>query len=236
MRRILPLAILPLLAVAPAARAADFSATPALVSDYDFRGISLSARDLAAQLSLDLALDHGIALNAFVSQVDFGLPGVDLELDYTLSWSHEFDAAGLEGGVAYYSYPGDASLDYAEYYVGASRALSEAIGVDGRVWYSWDYAGTGEHASYVETNAYVALPANLALRLHVGHSDGRYWDTQYGGGYLDWAVGVGTSVGMVEVELALVDGSQLPDEAGADVNSTDRKLVLSVAAGFSWSR
>jgi uncharacterized protein (TIGR02001 family) len=75
------LALMAVAAVGTVARA-EVSSTVTLASDYDFRGISQSAKDPALQLSLDWAGDSGFYVGAWASNVDFGPDTVsDVELD-----------------------------------------------------------------------------------------------------------------------------------------------------------
>ena len=64
------------------ASADGFSSTVTGVSDYDFRGVSLSATDPALQASVDFAADSGFYAGAWVSNIDYGsaIDG-DIELD-----------------------------------------------------------------------------------------------------------------------------------------------------------
>jgi uncharacterized protein (TIGR02001 family) len=222
-----------LLATLPPSHAADLSFTPAFASDYDFRGISNSALKPAFQPSLDLSTDSGFRANLWASNVEFGVPDVDVEVDYSLAWSGDAAGLNLDTGVAIYTYPGASDLNYPEAWAGLAKKFGDTLTVDGKLWYSWDYAGTDRSATYVETNATLGLPlGGLELSLHAGYSSGDYWDDVNGQGYLDYAVGVGRTFGRLDVALKFIDGSDLPDLAGTDVYSTDRKLVLSIATQF----
>lgn len=60
---------------------AGVSGTVTATNDYDFRGISQSATDIALQGSLDWAHDSGFFLGAWASNVDFSSPGADFKED-----------------------------------------------------------------------------------------------------------------------------------------------------------
>jgi uncharacterized protein (TIGR02001 family) len=226
---------LSLLAAAPSAWALEASVTPTVASDYDFRGISLTGLDPAYQLSLDVATESGFSGNIFASNVDFGEPDVDIEIDYTLGWNGSADSFDWDTGIAYYSYPNGSDLNYPETWVGISKAFTEGFSLDGRIWYSWDYAGVDESGTYVETNATYGLPiGNIDLGLHAGYSSGNYWDSVYGQSYFDYSVSLSKSIARLDFAIALIDGSDLPDEPGTDLNSTDRKVVLSVSTTLPW--
>ncbi|HEY7740572.1 MAG TPA: TorF family putative porin, partial [Steroidobacteraceae bacterium] len=57
---------------ATAAANAEVSYTVTAVSDYDFRGVSLSAKDPALQASIDYAHDSGFYAGAWASNIDYG--------------------------------------------------------------------------------------------------------------------------------------------------------------------
>ena len=57
--------------------------TVTAVSDYDFRGISLSAKDPALQGSIDWAAANGFYVGAWASNIDYG-PGVDGDIEVDL--------------------------------------------------------------------------------------------------------------------------------------------------------
>lgn len=216
-------------------QAADFSFSPAVVSDYDFRGMSLSAREPAVQLSFDVAADNGLYGNVWVTNTDFGEPDVDIEIDFAAGWSGGTDDLTWDGGVGVYTYVNGSEFNYPELWLGLTKGISEAVSLDGRLWYAWDYAGVQQSAIYLETNATIGLPwGGLDLALHAGHSSGQYWDANYGGGYFDYSLGVARSLGRLDVAVTYVNGSDLPDTPGSDVNSTDPKVVLSLSTTLPW--
>jgi len=89
-----------LLLVAGAAAHAELSGTVGVVSDYDFRGISLSAKDPALQGSIDWAADSGFYAGAWASNIDYG-DGYDgnIELDLYAGFAGEtrVGSAGMSG-------------------------------------------------------------------------------------------------------------------------------------------
>jgi uncharacterized protein (TIGR02001 family) len=224
-----------LLCAMPSAHAWEASFTPAITSEYDFRGITLTARKPALQLSFDVAADNGFAAGIAASNVDFGLPDVDVELNYTVGWSGAAGSLGWSAGAAYYSYPNGSELDYPEFWLGLGTEINETVSLEGRLWYSSDYAGAAEDATYLEMNATLALPLDgVDLSLHAGYSSGDYWDLINDGGYFDYSIGVGKRFARWDLALAFVDGSDLPSTPGTDLNSTERKVVLSVATTLPW--
>jgi uncharacterized protein (TIGR02001 family) len=83
--------------VTPAAFAQDaasgmtFDASLGVVSDYRYRGLSLSDEAPALQIDATLATDSGLYANVFASTIDeYGLDadgdGAQVEIDYALGW------------------------------------------------------------------------------------------------------------------------------------------------------
>ncbi|MCS6946514.1 MAG: TorF family putative porin [Steroidobacteraceae bacterium] len=215
------------------ASALELSLTPAVTSDYDFRGISQSARDPAIQLSFDVATNSGWGFYIWGSQIDFG-PGsdTDTEIDYSLFYGGGSDeTAKWEVGAVYYTYLSESDFNYPEFYVGIAKPLSDKFSLEGKLWFSNDYVAADENAFYAEANASYSLPNNWALNFHVGHSWGDYWDAANDGGYTDFALGIGYTYKNFTFDLKYVDTTDLPDPGG-DVFATESKVVLTVSASF----
>ena len=212
---------------------ADVSFTPTIVSDYDFRGISLSKRSPAAQGELDVSASNGLKGYVWASNTDIVVPGLGTEIDLMAGWSGG-EKLVWDVGLVYYTYPGHNAFAYPEAYVGVSSNLSEKFNLGGKIWYSNDYAAVGDSGAYYEANATVGLPWwDLSLGLHVGHSAGKYWDNASGGGYTDLAVGVSKSIEKLNLSLKVIDGSNLKDGDTA-LLSTDRKVVFGIATTLPW--
>ena len=187
----------------------EVSANVALTSDYKFRGISQSDESPALQGGFDLGFDNGMYIGTWASSVDFDTDGDgfdgSLELDYYVGWASDItDTVGVDVGVLYYSYPGDDGPDgdYLEFY----GRVSIADGTLGFA-YSDDYYGETDTFYYLHGEYSFALGNNLSLDLHVGYNDldedgGFLSDGQ--DSYIDYSVGLSTSVASVDLSLALV--------------------------------
>ena len=224
---------LALMAMASMAQA-ELTLTPTIVSDYDFRGISLSARDPAPQLSLDFAHDSGFGFGVWASNTDLGTK-TNTEIDFNPSFNGGSDETFNWGvGMTYYTYVSESSLNYPEYWVGISKPFTDKFSASAKFWYSNDLNAANESGTYIEVNARVELPKNFGLELHAARSDGDYWDLVNGDGYTDFAVGLTYSWNDINFGLKYIDGSDLPD-AGVDLLSTESKVVFSVTKSFSLS-
>jgi len=191
-----------LLALTGAAQA-QFSSTVTAATEYDFRGISLSANDPVLQASIDYAFGNGFAIGAWASNLDYG-PAYDgkTELDFYGGYTGTInDKASWTVGAVLYDYPGSDELlatpqrpvaklqiePYPEYYLGGTFGP-----VSLKQWYSNDFGASSVAGLYTEANYTQALPANWTLSVHAGYSYGEYWeDDGPGGGELfDYSIGL----------------------------------------------
>jgi uncharacterized protein (TIGR02001 family) len=102
-----------LLAPAPAAAQQSIDSlgltvtvTPAVVSDYLFRGISQTRSRPAAQGAIDIEHSSGLYVGGFISNVAF--PGTNLRQEVDFTFGYRFEVAGvkLDLGGTYFGYPG----------------------------------------------------------------------------------------------------------------------------------
>jgi uncharacterized protein (TIGR02001 family) len=236
------LAAFALLATAAAANA-EVTGTAAIVSDYDFRGISQSGEDPAVQLSIDYGHESGWYAGVWGSSVDhFGDPidGVgeaSTEVDVYTGYKFGTDAVSFDVGLVYYAYPGVSNINYAELYGKVTAGI-----FTGSVYYTNDYSGNDDYAELVWLDPaidggaafYVAGDVNIpagpvTVGLHAGYSDGDGIEGLLGveDSYFDYSVGVSYSASNVTLSLKWVaaDG----DDAGSD----DR-VVLGISTALPW--
>jgi uncharacterized protein (TIGR02001 family) len=224
------------LAVAGAAHAGEFSSTITATTDYDFRGVSLSAKDPALQVSLDWAADSGFYVGAWASNIDSG-PDVDGDLELDLYGGFSGETAGGLGwdvGLVWYLYPDSSAsatkekiADYPEIYAGISYGPFEL-----KQWYSNDLFGADVDGLYTEANASFELPAGFTLGLHLGYNYGDAFD---GFEYLDYSVAVGYTLGNFDLELKYT-GTDLSgqDKITDDVFNTEGRVIFSVSTTLPW--
>ena len=223
-----------LLLVSGTAAHAELSGTVGVVSDYDFRGISLSATDPALQGSIDWAAESGFYVGAWGSNIDYG-QGVDgdIEIDLYAGYAGETEGGlGWDVGLVYYTYPGSDDIsDYPELYGALSYKWFEL-----KQWYSNDLSGLDEDGFYTEANGSFELPANFGLNLHIGYQYGDAWD---GSEFMDYSVGVGYTLGNFDLELKYVDtdlGSGDLAFSSDDVFNTEGRAIFSVSSTFPWGK
>lgn len=144
---------------------AQVSGSAALVSDYRFRGVSLSDENPAAQLSI--AYDHssGWYAGAFASTIELADQAQrNLQtLAYVGYARRVHPGLNWEVGASYSAFSGAGGYDYPEVYCGIAWDK-----LSGRIYYAPDYFGQGSRVLYAELNGALALRDRLHLIGHVG--------------------------------------------------------------------
>jgi uncharacterized protein (TIGR02001 family) len=188
---------------------AQVSGSATLLSDYRFRGVSLSDGQPAAQLGVAWERDDGWYAGAFASSTRlYGHTGMQL-LAY-LGYAHRLHAGlSWEAGAEYAAfsrYPGDS---YPEVYLGLATDKLSA-----RLYYAPRYFSEDDAAFYAELNGNHALNERFRLLGHVGwlQRSGHGADPDQGAQRrrFDVRIGVGAALGGFDLQLARVasDGSR----------------------------
>ena len=194
----------------------------ALVTDYRFRGLSLSGGDFAVQGSVNVNHSSGFYAGAWASSLEDSPVYGSTELDVYAGWTGQI-ASGVTAdvGLLYYVYPngnvGDANVF--EPYASISGSLGPATAKVG-VAYAWkqDSLG-GDDNLYLYTDWSLAVPETpLSVSAHLGYTDGALSPKLLTGvstsGGLDYSVGaayqitpaLSLGVSYVGVEGASIDG------------------------------
>lgn len=170
-----------------AAQAPDVAWNVAVTSDYVFRGFSQTDEEPALQGGVDLTFESGFYAGAWASNVDFG-DDTDAEVDLYGGYRTEAGGFALDFGVIGYLYVNAPDLtddyDYVEFKAAASRAVGP-VTLGGAVYYSPDFFGADEEATYVEANAAFTPAPKWTVNAAVGY---QYLDVNED--YGTWNAGV----------------------------------------------
>ena len=193
----------------------SLSGNAAIVSDYRFRGVSLSGGDPAIQGGIDIGHDSGFYVGAWGSSIDGGAYG-SMELDLYGGYAAEL-APGVEFdiGLLYYMYPNGTpgvDLDYFEPYASISSTIGP-VGATLGVAYAWEQNSLGgDDNLYVYTDFELGVPNTpLTLTAHLGYTDGVLAPPLLTGlstddSAFDWSVGASfTVLGGLTVGVSYVD-------------------------------
>lgn len=214
-------AALLLAAGAASAQSAEVSFNATVTSDYVFRGFSQTDQDPAFQIGADLTAGVFYA-GAWASNVDFG---DDTKAEFDVYGGVRGEAAGfdLDLGLVGYFYadePTGADYNFYEVKAAASRAVGPAT-VGLAVYYSPDFFGVDETATYVELNGEWAVTDRLSLS---GAAGEQYLDVN--DDYSTWNIGVGYALNdALGLDLRYHD----TDVAGA---LSEQRFVASLSLGF----
>jgi uncharacterized protein (TIGR02001 family) len=144
---------------------AEFSGTATILSDYRYRGISLSSSNPAAQLGLAYDDPSGAYAGLFASSVQFAIsPHRELQAVPYIGYARRF-ASGVsaEVGAEYAAFTGPGDYNYAELYVGVTSEPFSA-----RLYYAPRYFGREPGSLYAEVNAAHPLSDRIRFLAHVG--------------------------------------------------------------------
>jgi uncharacterized protein (TIGR02001 family) len=209
---------------------AQFSSTWTAVSDYDFRGVSQSAKNPALQASADYAFgDSGFSIGAWASNVDFDVDD-DVELDLYVNYAKEINEQfTFTAGGTYYDYPlGSGLSGYPEFYIGANFSNFSI-----KQWYSDDFYAGGSTAAYTEANYTQPIGESFSLAFHAGYSWGDYWDE--GGEIVDYAIQGNWTVGNFTLFAKFTGTDASGDQkVEDDVNNNEPRALIGVMTTFPW--
>ncbi len=201
MRNVKILAAAGLLSMAGIAQA-DVTGTATITTDYDFRGFTQSANDVALQASIDYASEGGWYAGIWGSNIGYfsdfdAILGANnrfaqTEIDLYTGFKGTAGDLGWDAGIVYYAYPNASDLNYVEIYGKLSFSILSA-----GLYYSDDFGGLdgapngGVNSLFADSNPTAAgnqavatgesfylygdlnIPAGpLVIGLHAGYSDG----------------------------------------------------------------
>ena len=193
------------------------------VSDYQYRGYSLSGGDWALQGGLTLGAPHGFYFGVWGSEIEevgIGADGDGALIEIDLSVGKTFTARGWDWDVSllHYGYPDGDDLDYFEVPISASRtagAFTTLLGVE----YAPSQANLGD-----EDNLYLYVGGDYApehwpvsVNAQIGHEEGAFAD-----GKLDWQLGLARDIGPISLSVTYSDsdgpGSESSVTSGISLN------------------
>lgn len=204
-----------------AASAFDIVGGVAVVSDYRFRGVSLSDKDFAVQPTLTIKHSSGLYLGVWGSNLAAN-PGDDIEADLYAGFAGGSGPVTYDIGATYYMYPGVSAFNYLE----LTGKLGTTVGpatLGAQVSYVPSQDNTGNQDNiYLGTNAAIGIPNTpLTLTGSVGYEDGAF-----GANKVDWSLGVTASKYGFTAGVSYVDTNRFIGGLG------DAGVVFSLSYGF----
>lgn len=197
----------------------------AVVSDYRFRGVSLSNKDFALQPYLTVKHESGLYAGVWASNIADNA-GDDLEVDLYAGFSGGEELT-YDIGATYYLYPGVSSFNYVEFTGKLGSTIGPAtVGVQLSYVPSQDNTGNQDNI-YYGTNATIALPDSpISIVGSMGIEDGAF---SVGDEKVDWSLGLTAAVSGFTLGASYVDTNRRSTFAFKDSSAG---VVFSVSYGF----
>ena len=210
---------------------AQVSGIVALVSDYLYRGVTLSDGKPVPQLTLVYDHPDGWYLGTFASRIrQFGAESGNSYVSYAGYARRMASGNSWEAGVSSYAFPASSGLNFQEVYAGLATQR-----VSGRVSYSPNYLFPGMRTVYGEISTSEPLGDRLSLFAHAGYLNSlREGENHRPIRRTDARIGLGTSVDGWEAQLAWAGVRQrrIIGPAYGVPNGVSASLVLSLKRNF----
>jgi uncharacterized protein (TIGR02001 family) len=208
------------------------------VSDYRFRGISLSNEKVEVQPTITLTHESGFYAGVWGS----GLPKTDeygkVEVDLYAGWGGEVaPGTSVDIGATYYWYPDGKDAFGPVDYVEIIGKLSHDIGpvsATGTVAYAPSQKSLGSDDNiYLNFGLSSGIPNSpVTLDASLGYTSGSLGALAPGGDYLDWTVGATFAAGPMTFGIHYVDTDIKKSGIPAVDTLFDPTVVFKLGVGF----
>lgn len=199
----------------------------AVVTDYRFRGVSLSNNEPALQAGVELSTRTGLYVGTWSSTIpDYS--GAHAEVDAFTGYRHIALGWQFDVGAIGYLYPSGKNVNGYELYGSASRELAGTT-IKAGVSYTPQQSNFGNgDGAYLFAEVTTNLPNTpFTLRGHLGHETGVNAGPH--GDKIDWLISIDAALGPTTASLGWID-TNVPSHAGDDAYRS--ALIASLAIGF----
>lgn len=187
------------------APAIEVSASITAISDYSFRGISLSDRDPAVQASLEAEHRSGVYVGAWGSSIA-RYADTNAELDVYGGWRGTVGGLDLDLGAQAYLYPGGKGGNYAELIGSVSKTLGPAELQLGAAWSPAQKNIGNADNRYFFAGLSSGIPGTpLTISANLGHEKGSLGGPR--GKKWDWGLGAEAVLGRFRLGISWVDSN-----------------------------
>jgi uncharacterized protein (TIGR02001 family) len=192
------------------ASAADLSGEIGFVSDYRYRGVSLSEHNPALQASLTLEHGSGLYVTVWGSTLErIGRPSSS-EVDVTAGYERELTKwISFDLSATRYSYPSAGSDNYSEATAAVTLTRGPASAILG-FSYAPRQRGLRDNSGRRRDNSYASLQTAyevrgtpLTVKAGLGHERGAFDEVERGGKW-DWNFGGEATRGPAKLSLTYV--------------------------------
>ena len=203
-----------------------FSPTIDLVSDYRFRGISLSNSGPALQSGIE-AEANGFYAGVWASTIA-RFAGTKSELDIYGGWRGAVGGFDVDAGVVTYLYPRGDGTKYAELQASVGRTIGP-VEVKAGGYYAPSQKHIGTDNLYLYADLRAGLPNTpLTFTAGIGYEDGSLAGPD--GKKLDWSLGTEIAMEKFTIGLKYVDS----DVKKADDPDENAQAALVASVGWAF--
>jgi uncharacterized protein (TIGR02001 family) len=217
---------------------AQWSGSAIAVSDYRYRGVSLSRDRPALQASATWDDASGLYGGAFASTVQFPHRALSAQVVAFAGYAARVSGdLSLDVGGEYAAFAGSTDYGYAEAFAGVTWTVLTA-----RVHYAPRYFGIPGDSWYVELDAVQPLSDRLTLaahagRLFTGRSSGAYYPSvgmysPSGADPVDVRIALAADIGGFNVQLGWVASTHPEAAYPFYENARKRTVVVSASHAF----
>ena len=195
------------------------------VSDYRFRGISLSDKDPAFQPAVTLSHESGFYVGVWGSNIAEN-DGSDVEIDLLAGWGGTLGPIDVGVSATYYVYPGVQDINYAEFIATASHEFGNLTVGTTFAYTPKQGDAAPKRGLYGAVNASYAIPGTpLSVNGSYGIEDNAFYGNKH-----DYSIGlsadvIGFSIGANYVKATHTDNDPLGKG----------RIVLSISRSFETS-
>lgn len=206
-----------------------FNANVGVFSDYRFRGVSLSDRDVVLQGGFGVSHESGAYLGIWSSTIQ-EVNGAEAEIDLFGGFKHDLGPVSLDVGATGYVYPGGSAINYYELYIKGSHNFGP-LGATLSFYYAPDQKNLSERNYYINAAGSFAIPDTpFALSASVGYERGAFDYSQSetdprDNGKIDWSAGVSATWKQFTASVSYVDSNR-------ELNIGHAGVVASLVAAF----
>jgi uncharacterized protein (TIGR02001 family) len=203
-----------------------------VVSDYRFRGVSLSAEDPTLQGTFTVSHESGFYVGAWGSGLASGTPYGGSEIDIYGGWTGDVGGITLDANVTQYTYPnqdGTAPVDYLELLGSVSKDLGPVNAKVG-VGFVPKQSGYGNASGFYVYNDYaLGIPNTpFTLKAHGGYNKSDFSaDTKA----FDYSIGLDTNWKALTLGVSYVNTTIKP-RATREALGADGAVLFTLGASF----
>ena len=212
-----------------AQEAPTVEANIAVVSDYRFRGASLSDESIALQGGMDLGWESGFYVGLWGSSIE-PVGAAELELDFYGGFGGEVgDGVAYDLGFLVYTYPDEDGAAYAEFYGSLGKTIGRFDNSVG-IAYAPEQDNLGNQDNlylYYAGETALGVMEGLSLAYGLGWETGAFGDLDGDGeDKWDWTLGLTYASALgIDFGVAYVDTTE-------DTNLSDEQIVFTVGRSF----